>query len=217
MIFLFNFKENIVEKTRKGWLPAFSIFTNKVFNSLWLCILNPLPNQPWFLRVGCTSLLKTLREKEKLLVKSNFSFSHSVFYQSRDLSAIFIKFETVICKLFEFGRVHNLSFEKGLNNYWFKGILLHFRHYLTLYHTAKFCTGHNKCEWNTEFVLGRVENIVGKGENAGYQPFLLFPKCFFKRLSLPGRKKSGSCGKELSHILVTAQILHMSWVSLKFQ
>ena len=28
-------------------------------------------------------------------------------------------------------------------------------------------------------VLGRVENIVGKGENAGYQHFLLFP-CFQK-------------------------------------
>ena len=27
-------------------------------------------------------------------------------------------------------------------------------------------------------VLGRVENIVGKGENAGYQHFLLFPQCF---------------------------------------
>ena len=30
------------------------------------------------------------------------------------------------------------------------------------------------------FVLGRVENIVGKGENAGYQHFLLFPQCFQK-------------------------------------
>ena len=29
-----------------------------------------------------------------------------------------------------------------------------------------------------KFVLGRVENIVGKGENAGYQHFLLFPRCF---------------------------------------
>ena len=27
-------------------------------------------------------------------------------------------------------------------------------------------------------VLERVENIVGKGENAGYQHFLLFPQCF---------------------------------------
>ena len=29
-------------------------------------------------------------------------------------------------------------------------------------------------------ILGRVENIVGKGENAGYQHFLLFPQCFQK-------------------------------------
>ena len=30
------------------------------------------------------------------------------------------------------------------------------------------------------FVLGRVENIVGNGENAGYRHFLLFPQCFEK-------------------------------------
>ena len=41
--------------------------------------VNPFPNMPWFLLVCCTSLLKTLWEKEKLLVTSNFSFSHSVF------------------------------------------------------------------------------------------------------------------------------------------
>ena len=33
-------------------------------------------------------------------------------------------------------------------------------------------------------VFDRVENILGKGENAGYQHFLLFPKCFQKPLSL---------------------------------
>ena len=32
----------------------------------------------------------------------------------------------------------------------------------------------------SKFVLGRIENIVGKGENAGYQHFLLFPQCFQK-------------------------------------
>ena len=31
-----------------------------------------------------------------------------------------------------------------------------------------------------KFGKGRVENIVGKGENAGYQHFLLFPQCFQK-------------------------------------
>ena len=29
-------------------------------------------------------------------------------------------------------------------------------------------------------VFDRVENIVGKGEKAGYQHFLLFPQCFEK-------------------------------------
>ena len=31
---------------------------------------------------------------------------------------------------------------------------------------------------NFKFVLERIENIAGKGENAGYQHFLLFPQCF---------------------------------------
>ena len=30
------------------------------------------------------------------------------------------------------------------------------------------------------FAFGWVENIVGKGENAGYQHFLVFPPCFQK-------------------------------------
>ena len=31
-----------------------------------------------------------------------------------------------------------------------------------------------------QFIQGRVEDIVGKGENADYQHFLLFPQCFQK-------------------------------------
>ena len=42
--------------------------------------LNPFPNKPWFSRVCSSSLLKTLCEKEKMLVTSNFSFSQHVFY-----------------------------------------------------------------------------------------------------------------------------------------
>ena len=34
-----------------------------------------------------------------------------------------------------------------------------------------------------KFVLGQVENNLGKGENAGFQHFLLFPKCFQKPFS----------------------------------
>ena len=50
------------------------------------------------------SPLKTLWEKEKLLVMSNFSFSHSKFYPIGELSAIFIKLRIDICKHFQFGK-----------------------------------------------------------------------------------------------------------------
>ena len=69
---------------------------------------------PWFLCVCSTSHLKALWEKEKLLITSNFSFSHSAFSPFGELSAIFIKFEIVICNLFQFGGVLNLLFGKGL-------------------------------------------------------------------------------------------------------
>ena len=49
--------------------------------------------------------------------------------------------------------------------------------------------------------FGWSENIVGKGENAAYQHFLLFPQCFQKVSFL------GSFGK----VLNASQHLH--WVS----
>ena len=55
--------------------------------------------------VSAVRLLKTLWEKEKLLVTSNFSLSHSVFYLFEELSAIFNKTEIVVWKLFQFGQV----------------------------------------------------------------------------------------------------------------
>ena len=39
-----------------------------------------------------------------------------------------------------------------------------------------------------KFVLERAENIVGKGENAGYQHFLIFPQCFQKASTLGSLK-----------------------------
>ena len=37
-----------------------------------------------------------------------------------------------------------------------------------------------RIKWNEKekLVSARIKNIVGKGENAGYQHFLLFPQCF---------------------------------------
>ena len=37
-----------------------------------------------------------------------------------------------------------------------------------------------KLDQMTKFYCNRLENMVGKGKNAGYQHFLLFPQCFQK-------------------------------------
>ena len=74
-----------------------NIMENEKNYLLQASFLNPFPNKPWFLRVCNRSHLKTLWEKEKLLLTWNFSFSHSVFYPFGELSAIFIKFEIVVC------------------------------------------------------------------------------------------------------------------------
>ena len=38
--------------------------------------------------------------------------------------------------------------------------------------------GKKSATQKTKFVFGMVENIMGKGENAGHQHFLLFQQCF---------------------------------------
>ena len=44
-----------------------------------------------------------------------------------------------------------------------------------------------------KFVLDKIENIVGKEENAGYQHFLLFPQCFQKGIFFFRVVKSWDC------------------------
>ena len=60
------------------------------------------------------SLLKTLWEKEKMLVTSIFSFSHHVFNPIKDKNHHFKYFNVVVCNAFNLVRSKNLSFGKGL-------------------------------------------------------------------------------------------------------
>ena len=46
-----------------------------------------------------------------------------------------------------------------------------------------FADGKSNVAKLMNFLLDRVENIVGKGENAGYKHFLLFQQCFQKTSS----------------------------------
>ena len=61
------------------------------------------------------NFFETTVGKREIFVTSNFSLSHSVFYPFGEPSGIFIKVKIVVCKLFQFGKVLNLSFGKGLS------------------------------------------------------------------------------------------------------
>ena len=52
-----------------------------------------------------------------------------------------------------------------------------------------------------KFQDGRVENIAGKGENAGYQHFLLFPQCF-QKATFSGSLKAGIVWIKSYHLYV---------------
>ena len=64
-----------------GYNEEIAIPKNHVSSGVYF---NLIQNKPWFLHVCSTSVLKTLWEKEKLFVMSNFCFPHSVFYQFKE-------------------------------------------------------------------------------------------------------------------------------------
>ena len=82
MISIFSATVNFVAATASSLEKSTNFSVKKTVNAAFGFLrVNPFQNEPWFLPVCSISLLKTLREKEKLLIMSNFSFSHSVFYQ----------------------------------------------------------------------------------------------------------------------------------------
>ena len=94
--FVFDRVENTMGKGENPDYQRFLLFWLPAFFSFSLTIFNPFSNKPWFLHVCSTSLLKTLWKKDKLLVRSNLSFSYSVFYPFGELSAIFIKSDIIV-------------------------------------------------------------------------------------------------------------------------
>ena len=102
-----------------------------------------------------------LWEKEKLLITSNFSFSRSVFKSL--VLQIGKKWLKELLRLFD-----------SLPN----GIILDFSKFKALVEDKIIAIQKLKLGF------AKIENIVGKGENAVYQHFLLFPQCF-QKLSFP--------------------------------
>ena len=58
--------------------------------------INPLLNRYSFRRINNRLLLKTFWEKEKLLVTSNFFFSHNVFNSIRQIVSVFVHIFDII-------------------------------------------------------------------------------------------------------------------------
>ena len=105
-----SFRAEVLRHWRKGICDGTDLRHNRACFRFKLedtvgMSLNPFPNKPRFLRVCGTSLLKTLWEMEKLHITSNYSFSLGVFYPFGKHSAIKMKFEIVICKMFQFRKV----------------------------------------------------------------------------------------------------------------
>ena len=99
-------------KVFKTGSRSFPPWRSGLWDVLWLArqcqdnwSVKPFPHDDAYWRPWETSFLKTLWEKEKLLVTSDFSFFHNVFYQTGKLGAIFVKFEIVVCKLYQLGKV----------------------------------------------------------------------------------------------------------------
>ena len=136
---------------------------------------------------------ETLWEKKKLLVTSNFFFYHSVFYPFKKFSAIFFKYEIAVCKLFQFGRVHNLLFGEGLNMDHQLELLVNSRTHVYSLPNEKildwsklkaFADDKSKVANIMIFVFDSVENIVGKRKKCWLPAFSSFPTMFSKAFFL---------------------------------
>ena len=90
---------------------------------------------------------------------SNFSFSHSTFYRFGELKTIFVKLKIV--------GLQTLSVWKSLKSAVWERVKL-----------KGLADNILKVAQTTELVFDRVGNIVVKGENIGFQHFLILQQSF---------------------------------------
>ena len=137
-----------------------------IFCVCWLPASSPFP-----------IMLCTLSNliKKKILIHAACLLSANAFYLD-------------VCKILLFGK--ELKKKSLCNN--FIGIIfldlpvksLPNDKILDLSKLRAFADDNLNANYKLKFGLGRVQNIVGKGENAGNQHFLLFPQCFQTASSL---------------------------------
>ena len=106
--------------------------------------------------------MKFLRNILGMLVTSPFSFSCNVFTSSETEIVILETFNLLSANAFNLVGSKMLSLGKEWQNFW-------------LVQIERICRWQNKCDQKIEISISKIENIVVKGENAGYQHFPLPP------------------------------------------
>ena len=107
--------ERAINIVRKGQNAGFQYFL-PFFQNSWLSgALNPFPKKPWFFRVCCTSLLKTLWEKKKLFLTRISPFPTVFSTHLENFVPFFIKFELLSSNSFSLEESKICLLGKGWN------------------------------------------------------------------------------------------------------
>ena len=117
----------------------FFLFPQYFFVFYHLSNVNPFPNKPWVLCVCSTNLLKTLWENVQFLL-----FPQCFLPIRR--TAIFIKFEIVVCKVSQFRPVRNIVVWKNVKFFVCK-------HFLSLAQMANLYSSKLKDFANNNFIV----------------------------------------------------------------
>ena len=171
--------ENTITYHSKVWpSPMMNIFVDKQTGlklhapDLSIPKLNPFTNKPWFLRVCSKHLLKTMWEKEKLLITSNLSFSHSVFYPFGKLSAIFIKLKL--------SSANPLSLEESKIGRLVMGLTHYETTNFRLFQTERVCRQQFQIWRKWQKVIQKGRKHCGKRRNCSLRAISPFPRVFSK-------------------------------------
>ena len=134
---------------------------------------NSLPRKPLFLCVCSTSLLKTMWKNETLLVISPFPTAFSTLFTNC----------TPLSSCREMLSTNSFSYQESKICHLGKGQLFTNDKILDYFKLKAFADNKLNVAKMMISPCDRAENIVKKGQNTGYQHFLLFPQCFQKASS----------------------------------
>ena len=154
---------------------------------------NLFPNKPLFLCFYSTSHLETLWEKEKLLVMSNFSFSHFVFYCFGELFHFFHKIQN--CRLQILSVWKSLKFVIWERVNIIMILTLSQTTNFELCQTERYCRRQFQLGWKWQKVHQTGRKHCGKRRNCSLRAISPFPSVISKGLYCRHVKTRDCLGK----------------------